>query len=99
MSWNEQDYKQYGNIKSSCMSAKNDKKMRQMFRSEIRDRLEALTDEYFGGGAPVFNPKPRFCPVWLWKALTNFIIDRGFLLQYEIREKNKKAKPTDSSTD
>lgn len=72
------------------MSAKNEKKLRQMFRGEIKGRLEQLTDEYFGGDAPVFNPKPKHVPQKLWSWLRNIIIDKGFLIQYEIRQKNKK---------
>lgn len=78
------------------MSAKNEKKLRQMFRTEIKGRVEQLTDEYFGGDAPVFNPKPKYCPQWLWSKLTNIIIDKGFLIQYENRQKNKKAKGSQS---
>lgn len=74
------------------MSQKQEKKLRQMFRNDIKGRLEQLTDEYFGGDAPVFNPKPKYVPKWLWSKLTNIIIDKGFLIQYEIRQKSKKAK-------
>ena len=74
------------------MNEKADKKLRRMFRADIKEKLEKLTLEYFGGDAPVFNPKPKYCPEWLWSKLTNIIIDKGFKAQYEIRQKNKKAK-------
>lgn len=79
------------------MSNKTDKKIRQLFRSQIRERVEKLTDEYFGGDAPVFKNKPRYVPQWLWSKLTAIIIDRGFLIQYENRQKAKLEKDSSSS--
>jgi len=74
------------------MNEKSEKKIRQLMRQQIRERLEKLTDEYFGGDAPVFNQKPKYCPKWLWDKLTKIIIDNGFLIQYEIRKKQKEEK-------
>lgn len=80
------------------MSQKNDKKLRQMFRHDIKHRLQDLTDDYFGGDAPVFNKKPKYCPMWFWNFLTNLIVDNGFLIQYKLRQKNVTIE-VDENTD
>lgn len=71
------------------MGDHTDKKMRQMFRREIRKHLDQMTREYFMNDAPMFNTKPKWVPTKVWTWLVNFIVDRGFLIQYKIRQQKK----------
>lgn len=82
------------------MSSKQDKKLKQMFRRNIRGQLDQMTKEYFSDEAPIFKIKPKWCPQWLWSKLIALLMDESFLLQYETRQaKIKEKKLSESYSD
>ena len=58
-----------------------------MFRRDMRGTLEQLTNQHFKDG-PVFNKKPRFCPLWFWNWCVTLVCDANFLMRYRIHIKN-----------
>jgi len=76
------------------MSNKQDKKLRKMFRTQIRDDLAALTEkhtkEVFNNDVPIFKPKPKYMPTKLWEYLKVLMLDDIFLYEYNLRQLRKE---------
>lgn len=70
------------------MSKKQDKKVRQLFRRDIRTTLTELSEQHFKDG-PVFNKKPKYCPLWFWNWCVKFTVDTAFLIRYRDYQKKK----------
>ena len=70
------------------MGQKQDKKVRQMFRREIRDHIKELNEQHFKDG-PVFKLKPKYVPQWLWDKLVYNLMDEGFLVRYSLYKKQQ----------
>lgn len=73
------------------MSAKNDKKMRKMFRNEIKGTLQKLTQDTYETGE-LYNNKPAWCPQWLWEKLKAIVVNEVFRTNYEIIQKRLSKK-------
>ena len=73
------------------MSQKKHKKLKQLFRREIREKVREMTDEYFGQ-ATVFKIKPNWCPQWIWSKCIAFVIDDSFMTKYEIEKRKWEQK-------
>lgn len=64
------------------MSQKQEKKLRKMFREEIKDKIDDLTTQNFKHGE-VYKNKPKWCPAWLWSKIVHLVIDDNFYIKYE----------------
>lgn len=65
----------------------NLKKMRQLFRREIRAYLHKLTEGVFNAGE-MFKPKPKFMPLFIFEKLKKLVVNESFKLNYEKFTKN-----------
>ena len=77
------------------MSKKADKKIRQIFRRDMRATLDQLSNQHFKDG-PVFNKKPKLCPLWFWNWCVTLVCDANFLMRYRIYIKNNPIENHDS---
>ena len=74
------------------MGQKQTKKIRQLFRREIRDTVQKMASESFETG-DLFNIKPKWCPLWLWEKLQAMVVNKNFRHNYEtIQRKIKEGK-------
>lgn len=78
------------------MSQKKEKKMRQLFRREIRSKVDELTIQHFKDG-DVYKQKPKWCPAWLWSKIMHLIIDDVFYVKYENYKKQQGNSDQQSS--
>lgn len=80
------------------MSNKAEKKLRQMFRHSIKDKLDDMTEEWFGE-VSVFKDKPKWCPQWLWSKLIAFIVVDSFIVKYEIEKAKREQRKAEKDAD
>ena len=73
------------------MSSKQDKKLRQMFRKEIKGNIKELSEQHYKDG-PIFKVKPRYCPQFIWDMATDLLMDEAFMIRYSLYLKNKDEK-------
>jgi len=73
------------------MSAKTEKKIKQLYRRDIRDKVKEMADQHFKDG-PVFNKRPKYCPLWFWNWCASFVCDIDFLIRYQIYLKNNPVR-------
>lgn len=65
------------------MGHKNDKKIRQLFRREIKGNIKELSLQHYKDG-PVFKVKHKYCPQWLWDKAVDLIMDEAFMIRYSM---------------
>lgn len=80
------------------MSSKQSKKIRQMFRREIKGTVQQLTKDAFETG-DLFNQKPKYLPKFIWEKLQALVVNNNFRKNYEtIQRKLKEGKDTIAET-
>lgn len=52
------------------MNSKNAKKLKQMYRREVRKEAKKSLRQF----SDMIRPKPRYIPTWLWRKLLELVI-------------------------
>lgn len=61
---------------------KQEKKLGQLYRRDMRAQVQAMAELHFKDG-PVFKGKPKWCPLWLWNKTVMFVCDDLFIIRYQ----------------
>ena len=57
------------------MSQKQEKKTRQLYRRDMRGKIEELTDEYRTQISDLLKPAPRFMPSFVWVSIQKMFLN------------------------
>lgn len=86
------------------MSAKTEKKIKQLYRRDIREKVKEMSEIHIKDG-PVFNKKPKYCPLWFWNWCVYFVCDLDFIVRYRLYKQNhpdvpeEETKPVETASD